>query len=409
MSNKEIATSVNLYRGYENKHSDSEYLKKAELQDVFKFMMGMTYEQFKFQNLSWTYQNFNRNYHILVASNNICRDTIVDINVITKEIFGLDVDETLTVELIILWLCSQHPDPLSAPDGLYRKKEQSILTRENIKKIIDYYAISYDEIRESGLKKQIFYSKPFVITQKNQERLAVCYYLVQMLFADGLYWLVRDYYQKKGWGTKFINAFGQMFENYFEEIADIYLTKEMWHKIPEQKRKSADYFFETENAIFLFELKSGLLGINGKQQVPDIQQIDTFYKRNIVEAYEQLKATEEAYKGEKTVVKIFLLYENTTNTQIIMSSLPEIFIEEQGYYIMTIEDLEMMLATYKNNKEKYQKIEEVLIKNKNDLLHFESVLKVLNDFEAIGNLHFINERDYFGKIMKKLELELKLF
>lgn len=76
---------------------------------------------------------------------------------------------------------------------------------------------------------------------------------------------------------------------------------------------------------------------------------------------------------------------------------------------MTIEDLEMLLATYKNAKNKFQKIVEVLIQNKNDLIHFESVLKVLNDFEAVGNLHFINERDYFGKIMKNLELELKSF
>lgn len=35
--------------------------------------MGMTYEQFEFQNLAWTLQNFNRNYHILVASDKICR------------------------------------------------------------------------------------------------------------------------------------------------------------------------------------------------------------------------------------------------------------------------------------------------------------------------------------------------
>ena len=42
--------------------------------------------------------------------------------------------------------------------------------------------------------KQIFYSKPFVITQKKREKLAVSIYLVQMMLADGLYWLIRDYY-----------------------------------------------------------------------------------------------------------------------------------------------------------------------------------------------------------------------
>lgn len=101
----------------------------------------------------------------------------------------------------------------------------------------------------------------------------------------------------------------------------------------------------------MFELKSGLLGIKAKQQAPDVQQIDTFYKRNILEAHEQLKMSEKEYSGQKPVIKIFLLYESMTNTQIVMSSIPEIFVDDNRCYIMTIEDLEMMLATYKNDKE----------------------------------------------------------
>lgn len=46
---RKAGTVVNLYRGYENEHSNSEYIKDAKLPDIFKFMMGMTYEQFKYQ------------------------------------------------------------------------------------------------------------------------------------------------------------------------------------------------------------------------------------------------------------------------------------------------------------------------------------------------------------------------
>lgn len=52
-----------------------------------------------------------------------------------------------------------------------------------------------------------------------------------------------------------------------------------------------------DEAVFLFELKSGLLGLGAKQQVPDVGQIDTFYNRNIKEAYEQLKVSEQEYRG----------------------------------------------------------------------------------------------------------------
>lgn len=405
MQMEQAGTAVNLYRGYENDHSKSESIKDAKIQDVFKFMMGMTYEQFKYQNLAWTFQNFNRNYHILFGSDKIHREKIIDINEITKDLFGLSVDELLSVEMIVLWLCSQHPDPLSAPEQLYQRKEKSILTKENLQKIIDYYSITYDEVRKSSLEKQIFYSKPFVITKKKQETIAVSFYLIVMLFADGLYWLIRDYYRKKNWGQKFINAFGDMFEDYFAEIADIYLPEGTWHKIPESKKKSADYFVEFEDAIFLFELKSGLLGIGAKQQAPDIEQIDTFYNRNILEAYEQLKMSEEVYKGTKPIIKVFLLYENATNTQIIMSSMPEIFAKDKGCYIMTIEDLEMMLATYKNDRNKFRVVVKALLENENDEYNYESVLNILNKYEAVGDLHFIGERDYFTKIMKKLEIE----
>jgi hypothetical protein len=48
-------------------------------------MMGMTYEQFKYQNLAWTYQSFSRNYHILIASSKIGRDDIIDINEIIED------------------------------------------------------------------------------------------------------------------------------------------------------------------------------------------------------------------------------------------------------------------------------------------------------------------------------------
>ena len=44
------------------------------------------------------------------------------------------------------------------------------------------------------------------------------------------------------------------------------------------------------------------------------------------EAYEQLKASEKVYQQKgKRIIKVFLLYEFTNNTQIMMSSLPEIF------------------------------------------------------------------------------------
>ena len=198
----------------------------------------------------------------MIGSPNINREKIVDINVITNELFGLTAEELLAVEWIIWWLCSIHPDPLSAPEELYRKKENSILTKKNLERVISYYSVTYEQVRNSSLRKQIFYNKPFVITQKTKETIEPwsVSYLAQMI-ADGLYWLIWDYYHNNHLGPKFINAFGEMFEDSFEELAGLYLPKNSWHKIPEERKKSADYYVEVDEAVFLFELKSGLLGL----------------------------------------------------------------------------------------------------------------------------------------------------
>ena len=47
-------------------------------------------------------------------------------------------------------------------------------------------------------------------------------------------------------------------------------------------------------------------------------------------------------------------------------------------------------------------------KNMNVLLcSKKSVLEILNIYQAVGDMHFIGERDYFNKIEKKLEKELE--
>lgn len=396
---------TNLYRGYENDKSKIHYLEKASLAGVFTYLMGMTYEQFEFQNLAWTLQNFNRNYHILVASDKICRKEIIDINAIVREQFGFGLDELLMTELIILWLCGQHSDPLTAPEYMYQGKVSQSVTREKIEKIIEYYSVDYEQVRNCKIKKQIFYSKPFVKTKKNKQTLLASMHLLQMSFADGLYWLERDYYLDKHKGQKFLNAFGNMFEEYFKELAQLYLQQDMWHKIPEGKEKSADFYIEFEDVIFLFELKSGTMGIGAKQQVPEVKLIERFYSRNIREAYEQLKASEKVYQQKgKRIIKVFLLYEFTINTQIMMSSLPEIFEKDKDAYILTISDLEMFLATYKYERQKVQSVINDLLENGLDE-NRKCFLYLLNKHGAINNLHFIEERDYFSKILQKLAMD----
>lgn len=212
-----VGQLVALYREYDNEHSAAESIKNAA-DGVFRVVLGMTAEQFQYQNLWWIFEKFNRDYYILLAAKNFEHRSEIDTNAAVKEVFGCSTDDYVAILLMIFWLCSQHPDPLSAPESLYCRKENTILTTENITKFIEYYSCDYKELREHSLGKQLLYSKPFIKTQRHGEYLAVSMYLVAMIVGNGLYWLVRDYYFKQG-TQKFVNAFGLLFEDYIKDLA----------------------------------------------------------------------------------------------------------------------------------------------------------------------------------------------
>ena len=74
---------------------------------------------------------------------------------------------------------------------------------------------------------------------------------------------------------------------------------------------------------------------------------------------------------------------------------------------MTIDDLEMLVATYKKATSRFDDVVKVLVENKRGGNDYKSVLEILNIYQAVGDMHFIGERDYFNKIEKKLEKELE--
>lgn len=228
-----VGQLVDLYREYDNEHSATESIKNAA-DGVFRVVLGMTAEQFQYQNLWWIYEKFNRDYYILLAGKNFEHRSKIDTNAAVKEVFGCSVDDYIAILLMIFWLCSQHPDPLSAPESLYCRKENTILTTENITKFIGYYSCDYKELREDSLGKQLLYSKPFIKTQRYGVYLAVSMYLVSMMVGNGLYWLVRDYYFKQG-TQKFVNAFGLLFEDYIKDLPIVISITQGFTSIPKAK------------------------------------------------------------------------------------------------------------------------------------------------------------------------------
>jgi len=399
-TNQELAAIVSCYRRHENRHSGSEKITSAST--AYKYMFGMCYEQFLYGNLSWVFQRFNRNYHILFGSNSINRP--IEIDAVIQERIGLSTKELVIIYLIILWLCDTTPDILTAPETLYRKKTETILTKENIKKVIDYYTVSYRDVKESSIAHQIFYNKPFVKTQKGIT-LMTNWYLIWMLIADGLYWIVRDHYKETD-DQDFIEKFGIMFESYFQELLSTYFREGQYQKLSPAKQKKgkqlkgADFVLFFDNAVVLIEIKSALINLQAKQQNPNIELIDTYLDRNIKKACIQLQESEKKFAGMKPVVKFILLYENILSTAIMQSTMSDIAVNNKSTYIITIEDMENFLVLHKNDKEKAEAVLSRLLTEKtNDFSGLQAELHKAEASTSHHSLTEINHFDFFERIL----------
>lgn len=402
-----IGQLVDQYRKYSNEHSAAENMKSADADGIFRTVLGMTAEQFFYQDRQWIADKISRDYYILVAATNFEHRHEIDVATIVNETFGCSIDDYIAILLAVFWLCLKHPDPLSAPEELYHRKENTILTKANIERIIQYYSCTYDDLRKLPLGKQLLYSKPFVQTQRTKATLSVSMFLIAMMLANGLYWLIRDYYLKKGKKSKkndqtFVNAFGLLFEDYIKDLATKYCKHDSWRRLPaSQKKKGADFLFDFGSLQVIVESKSALLKLDAKQQVPNVRSVDMFFEHTIKESYEQLVSSYDALTNTTDVpmIKVILLYDEFSNTAIIERSMAEIFDTDSSCFVMTIRELEMLLYLHCNDKAKEQMVvDQILegIKMKDSRKNIGSIFTELGIYE---NPHLDGEMNYFSKLM----------
>ena len=143
---------------------------------------------------------------------------VIDVDSVISKVFGCTVDDYIALLVLLWWLCTVTPSPLSASERLYRKKNSTVFTKDNLRKLIEHYSCSYSDLRTSVLKSQLLISKPFVRTEQCGIYYSASVHLVHMMIANGLYWAVRDYYYSiRNFG--FPGDFGSLFEDYIKDLA----------------------------------------------------------------------------------------------------------------------------------------------------------------------------------------------
>lgn len=366
--------------------------------------MGMTSEQFLFQQLNLIFEKFNRDYYILLAANHFKHRTELDVNSIVIKTFGYSADDYISILMMVFWLCSQSPAPLKAMDILKPETKSRLLSRDNLEKFIHYYSCTYKELREAKLGKQLLYSKPFIKTQGNGSYITSNMFLMAFMMGNGLYWLVRDYYCKQR-NQHFINTFGLLFEDYINDIAGRYCEKGECIQLAQGKNKGADFLLDLGGLQFLIESKSALLPLPVKQQVPDVDQADVFFTRTIKEAYQQLQSSYSQIRDtiSKPILKIILLYDDFSNTGIIEKAITEIFDNDPYCFIMTIRELEILLYLHKNDPAKQNAICERIHNQITTGREHESIGGIYESLDIYDNPHLSGNMDYFQQLLKHFE------
>lgn len=407
-SNKEypIGQIVHLYRKFEEDDSRTEYLKDAEWHDVNKYIFGMISEQALYQDKSWITSNFNRNYHILVGSNNIVRKLTIGLNEIINEKFGWSVNEYISIQLFVCVLCGFGCEPLALLKKNNANKKNTVLTKSNVERFIKYYSCNYKDVRASNLQMNIFYSKPFIHTDNTKAYVLSNYYLVLWMISNSIYWLIRDYYKELD-SNEFVNAFGIMFEDYLKELAAKFLLPGKWQVIEKSKTKSADFIFDFEDAVLVVEQKSSLMHLSVKQQNPDLAAFNDFYNKVVCKAYKQLKTTSEELKLSKPIIKIILLYENIGNTGLFEASFPYIFSSNENYFIMTIHELEIMFYLWSTDKYKCRNLLRIMLTERKDkIISKYYITEIYKEMGLYSQDIKVYEIDYYKLAFENLENEL---
>ena len=174
-------------------------------------------------------------------------------------------------------------------------------------------------------------------------------------------------------------------------------------------KQGADYIFHFASFHMIFEAKTSLLAIDAKQQNPNLDSLEIFYKRTIRESYEQLQSSYQQIVPTlaEPVLKIILLYDQFSNTAVIEAANPDIFEQDRNCYIMTIRDLEILLYYHCHQPIILKKILNDLLEQINGEKPRRSINMIYQNESIYQNPHFKGELNYLSKIRDYLKRQFE--
>lgn len=377
---------VSLYNEYCNSRE-----KNISQKDILLFVYGFFGEQKDFQTNFSFKERFSREKYILdVLSCKKHKDNTFAID-IHKEFFkitGFTTDHYSSLIFFVLLIFILN-------NGIIKESQipsysNHTFTQNGILSILNQYSTNTTDLRKSELKRQFLYTKPII--KIGEMYISSNAFLMNALFENSNYWILRNEYHRRN-SLHFINAFGIYFEMYVEELLNYCLSKEQFSKIPlANNQKRADWAIEIENYTFIVEQKSSLSLLGIKQNQPDIEAMKRHILRTWGEAVDQLNETQNAL-NLNSAIKIILVYEDYYKSECLgeLFRINPNLTNDYNYWLMTIQEFEMLLYTYKTNPTVFFEI----ITDKVRLEHMQS--QDGRDIEQLLSRKGISENLYIQK------------
>ncbi|KJS85154.1 MAG: hypothetical protein JM58_09265 [Peptococcaceae bacterium BICA1-8] len=392
---------LNIFNEYTG-HMNTEAIEKVKQLGNTELFYGLSQKQFWYQKRQIIYEQISRNIELLQYVPKKINSPIPIEQIIYDKV-GLSHFDFVKIILLLSGRCKESLDFTITTVDRNLLKLEKCYTEENIRKVIDYFSADYNTIVNSPLEENFLHTKPFIKTQSGKI-IAGNYFIVSKKCADGIYWLIRNYYeeQKK---QDYTNEFGKYFETYFGDLLQYYLENNTFERLQEDEReKIADWAIYTTNYILLIEQKSSLASLKTKTEYPELNYLKRFLD-NLVKAFLQLDRTEieiETKKQGRVVVKVALLYEDVFIQSLIKEDIlakhKEEFSNTENFFIIGISEMEKLVSVLSKNEEKYERIIQDLILAQN------APIGEGRELEHILQNHKILENDYIVNVKNHLKL-----
>jgi len=366
---------------------------------VTNILFGLSQEEFWFQNIGNELHDFSRNCEIFKIG-------LKENTKFLEDALKSELDMTFSeynYNIWILLLASMYYDDFANIKNSPNLKNE-IIQEDLLNKIIKYYTASYEDIRKSNIKKNVFFTKPFVETSKGKILLTSPYYLYKLL-SNGLYWVIRNYYRKKG-SQNFINEFGLWFEKYLEQVLDTYLQQEQFEKIAEPiNDKKADWVIISDKYIILLEQKSSLAKLGLKQINPNHNDMMEYLKK-LSEGYIQLEESKRYYSklyNNKIIIKILVHYENLYMSEQIQETIDDLINNNSSDVMMaSIYEVEGLIYLLYKDKREFEKLidKKIKLETQKDI-NGRSFEKLLGEFNVESD-YVANKLKYVDDLKRKI-------